>query len=87
MLPGREHFSISLLIAAIRGTAGSLALNFPSARTCSTLIIGFVLMSALKGRIRGEGAVLAHAPLGLVLLGDCRTRLGSVVFGRGRIVG
>lgn len=84
VLPGSEHFSISLLIAAIRGTAGSFALNLPSAKTCSTLIFG---TSALKGLIRGEGAVLAHAPFGLVLPGDCGTRRGSVVFGRGRIVG
>lgn len=31
VLPGNEHFSNSVLMAAINGTAGSLALNRPSA--------------------------------------------------------
>lgn len=88
VLPGNEHFSISDLMAAIRGMAGSLGLNLPSDKTCATLTVGAVIGlckgPALNGLINGDGVWLVHAPLGGSLLGDVTTRRRSAVFGLGR---
>lgn len=83
VLPGSEHFSSSVLMAAIKGTAGSVAGNVPSAKIRSISMLGLWNGPALKGRIKGDGVVLAHAPLGGSRPGDGATLRGSDVFGRG----
>lgn len=88
VLPGNEHFSISDLMAAMRGMAGSFGLNFPSAKMCATLTVGAVtglcIGPALNGLINGDGVWLVQAPLGGSLFGDVTTLLRSAVFGLGR---
>ena len=123
VLPGKETLSISDLIASITYIAGSLGLNFASAKICSTLTfgaegvllipLGYLLRSkelfgavvalleallgtvesirsllattpALRGRTRGEGALLLHAQLGTPEWGS--VFLAPVVLGRARSV-
>lgn len=90
MLPGNVHFSSSVLIAAMRGTAGSVGDRVPSARILSTSTVGTKLGlwngPALRGRISGDGVALDQAPRGGSSAGEGAIRRESEVLGLGLCV-
>lgn len=53
VLPGNEHFWISVFMAAISGTAGSLGCSLPSAKMWSTSTLGVKLLTGMIPALRG----------------------------------
>lgn len=93
VLPGKAHFCNSVLIAAIKGMAGSDGARLLSANTLSISIWGAATSCglwkgpALNGRTEGDVTPLSQAPCrGGSIPGEGAILRESEVFGLGRAI-